>query len=122
MLLSLAGCATYHLTPQRLQEQLKAPPEGSYSVIAEKQFVFKQPVSNGIRQILCLDKNGRERTINVTKHTSLRLSIQNGIQRTYYFDTVFLKDSLLVGNPSRTIDIPLKPIELTDVEKVEIRK
>jgi len=103
----LTSCATYYITPQSLQSQLrKAQPNGQF---------------NGIYQVNCVDKNGAEKVLPVTNHTGVRITKKDDTRQTFYFVTAFLQDSIVTGSKSTFFPMPIKPINVNDIKKIEFQ-
>lgn len=103
----LTSCATYYLTPQSLRNQLQnAHPDGN---------------SNGISKINCVDKDGKEKVLVVTNHTGIRITKKDDTKKTFVFMTAYIQDSLLKGCSSAILGIPIKPIKISDIKKIELQ-
>ncbi len=127
-LLLMTSCSTYYLTTKSLEDQLKAIDpnkiEDNYdfrlgligvALKGEKNFY------NGIDQVKCTDKNGEEKNITVTTNTGIRLTDKTGKKQSLYFDSLFLRDSLVYGSKSHFITLTVDPINLKNLTKIEIQ-
>jgi hypothetical protein len=94
----LSGCATYFMTPQSLQSVLEKGKPTHLNVV---------------------DKDGKEVVIEPTIHTGIRITKKDDSRQTFYFVTAYLKDSSIMGSQSAIFDIPIKPIKVSDIKKVE---
>lgn len=124
----MTSCSTYYLTTNSLEKQLKAIDpnkiEDNYdfrlglfgvALKGEKNFY------NGIDYIRCTDKKGNEKTIAVTAHTGIRFTEKTGKRQTLYFNSLFLRDSLVYGSKSHFISLTVDPINLKNLTKIEIQ-
>ncbi|UFH54495.1 hypothetical protein [Spirosoma sp. KNUC1025] len=117
------------MTPNSLKEQLqKIDPnkvEDSYDFrlgllgVALKggQKIFY----NGIEKVQVTDKNGNLSKRPVMPHTVVRLTDSKGKKTILYFDSLFLKDSLLFGSKSHFISLAVKPIHIDSLTKIEFQ-
>jgi hypothetical protein len=121
--LLLTGCATYHLSTESLVQQMaNTQPEKKYIYTPSFPFVPFSVDGNSIHQLKCLDKNGKETTIDVTNRTSVRITLADSSRRTFYFNTLLLKDSTVSGSKTHFFEMHIKPVKLRDVVKIEVQK
>ena len=71
--------------------------------------------------IKCTDKKGKEKIIIIKTNTGIRLTDNTGIKQTLYFDSVFLRDSLIYGSKSHFITLPITPMNINNLKKIEIQ-
>jgi hypothetical protein len=122
----MASCTTYYMTTRELQGELSKINETTItyvynfkpgiliSIIKGRQF------NNGLSQIECTDKNGKKLTLGTSKNTQVRLTFKDGTRKVLYFDTMFVKDSLVYGKQSRYFDMPVNTT-YNNIVKVEIQ-
>jgi hypothetical protein len=121
--LLLTGCATYHLSTESLVQQMAdTKPEKKYTYLPSFPFVPFSVEGNSLHQLKCLDKNGKETAIDVTNRTSVRMTLADSSRRTFYFNTLLLKDSTVSGSKTHFFEMHIKPIKLKDVVKIEVQK
>jgi len=122
--LFLSGCATYHLSTYSLLEQFAdTQKETKVNVIAAYPiFFFGTVTGNNLSEIKCLDKNGQEHIIPVTRGTGIRITKKDGTRNTFYFDTLIIQDSTITGKKDHFFGINVKPINLNDIEKIELQR
>jgi hypothetical protein len=122
--LCFSGCATYHLSTQSLLEQFaNTQKEKKVNVIAAYPFFFYGMVTgNNLREIKCLDKNEKEHIIPVSRGTGVRITKKDGTRNTFYFDTLIIQDSTITGKKDHFFGINVKPINLNDIEKIELQR
>jgi len=77
---------------------------------------------NSLHQLKCVDKNGKEATIDVSNRTSVRITLADSSHKTFYFNTLLLKDSTITGSKTHFFEMHIKPILLRDVVKIEVQK
>jgi hypothetical protein len=121
--LLLTGCATYHLTTESLVQQMAdTQPEKKYTYMPSFPFIPFSVDGNSLHQLKCLDKNGKETSIDVTNRTSVRITLADSSRKTFYFNTLLIKDSTLSGSKTHFFEMHIKPINLRDVVKIEVQK
>lgn len=119
----MTGCATYHITTTSLLEQLaKSQPEKKINYIVTFPIVFPGVVTgNSLTEIKVLDKDERECTIPVSRQTGVRITKKDGTRKTFYFDTLLVKDSTITGKNDHFFGVNITPINLNNVDKIELQ-
>lgn len=119
----LVSCATYHLSTDSLVQQMAdTRPEKQYIYTPSLPFIPFSVDGNNLHQLKCLDKNGKETTIEVTNRTSIRITLADSTRQTFYFNTLLLKDSTVSGSKTHFFEMHTKPIKLRNVAKIEVQK
>ncbi len=123
-LISLTSCATYHISTESLLTQFaNAQPEKKVNFIVAFPLVFPGVVTgNNLRQIKVLDKNEQERVLPVTRAMGIRITKKDGTKKTFYFDTLIIKDSIITGKNDHFIGVNIKPINLNTISKIELQR
>jgi hypothetical protein len=122
--LMVCGCTTYHLTTESLLQQFAdARPETKTNFIVAFPLIFPGIVTgNSLTEVKVLDQKNNEHTIPVTYHTGVRITKKDGTRKTFYFDTLLIRDSTINGKKSHFVGIDIKPIKLDDIAKIELQK
>jgi hypothetical protein len=122
LVMLLCSCSTYHITTKSLVEQLAKTTEEDKKtlLIAFPVFIPFTVTGNSIQMITVFDKNEQKVVLPVTFKTGVRISKKNGKRKTFYLNTLLIKDSLLTGKNDHFIGVAIKPINLNDVDKIEI--
>lgn len=121
----LSSCATYHITTQSLLEQFAdVYPEKKVNFIIVYPYFFFPGIVNGnsLSEIVVLDKNNNEYILPVSHTTGVRITKKDGKRKTFYFDTMLIQDSIITGKNEHFFGTNIKPIKLSDVEKIELQK
>ena len=68
----------------------------------------------------------QEALTNVLRHAraskvSVGITKTNGKRQMFYFDTMFIKDSLVYGNKTHFAKLPIAPIPIKDIVKIELQ-
>jgi hypothetical protein len=76
---------------------------------------------NGIESLNCKDKKGNDVIVKIKPQTCIRLTDNTGRKLQLYFDSVFLRDSLLYGSKSHFITLPVTPMNINNLILIEIQ-
>lgn len=128
VLITLTSCSTYYMTPIGLKEQLQSVD----STNIYETYDFRLGLAgvalnggknfyNGLDSIKCIDKRGDEILLPVNTQTGIRLTDETGKRVILYFDSLFLKDNLLYGSKSHFITLPVAPLNIDKLTKIEIQ-
>lgn len=123
--LCLTSCTTYHLSTQSLLEQFaNSGTEKKTTVLILPPFFFYPGTvkGNDLTSIACLDKGGHQKAILLSNRTSIRITKTDYSRTTFYFNTLLLKDSTIAGSKSHFFNIPINPIKLSDIAKLEVQQ
>lgn len=123
--LLLSGCATYHLSTQSLLEQFAGTQkEKKILIVIMPPYFFYPGIvdGNSLRTIDVLDKSEQPHTLNVNRHTGVRITQKTGKRTTFYFNTLLLKDSTITGSKTHFFTAKIKPIQFANIEKIELQK
>lgn len=118
------SCTTYYLTPQSLAEQVvHSQPEKKVTLIIAFPIIIPGVVKgNSLHEIKVKDKNGKEVFLPVTNRTSIRITQNNGKRTTFYFNTLIIQDSMIMGKKDHFFGIDIKPININNIKLIEIQK
>ena len=118
------GCQTYHISTTSLLEQLADTHKEKKErvLVAFPFFLHFTVTGNSLRQVSVLDKNETPCVIPVTGRTGVRITKKDGTRKTFYFDTLIIKDSLITGKNDHFIGVAIRPINLNNIEKIELQK
>lgn len=117
----LSSCKTYLIPKESFVKQMassnhtEVATRGPYGGI----YIYE---SNGIKEINCIDKEGKEKSLINSPSIEMRITHGAKNKRTvFYFDTVVLQDSVITGNISRFIPNLTRTISLRSISKIEIQ-
>jgi len=126
--LAFTSCKTYYMTNDSLKEQLqKIDPNKIYDAydfrlgLAGVALKGGMNFYNGIGSIICKDKFGHEVVFTVKPQTGIRLTDSSGRRLQLYFDSVFLRDSLVYGSKSHFFTLPVTPMNIDKLTLIEIQ-
>ena len=111
----LTSCAAYQLSTQSLSDQLNG------NTVSKGYLLAANAVKgNDLKTIKCIDKNGKEKEITATNRTGVRITKNDNSKTTFYFNTLLIKDSSIVGSKTHFFNAKVKPIKFSDISKIEI--
>ncbi|MEO8733941.1 MAG: hypothetical protein ABI373_06395 [Flavobacteriales bacterium] len=120
VVLMLAGCKTYYITPASLHEQLLSTTPARTEMISPFVFhVTYQAVQ--LSTIQCTDKAGTKMELPVAPNIEMRVTLNTGKRRTMYFDRTELRGDTLIGHPSWIIPNMVYRIPFSAITKVEVQ-
>lgn len=115
--LTFTACTTYHLSTQNLLKQFDS------SGVESKGFLFPNAVKgNDLKTFIVQDNKGTDHLLPVSDHTAIRITKKNNKRVQLYFNTIILKDSAITGSKSHFLNIPIPPINFSDITKIEVQK
>ena len=113
----LTGCASYLISTSSLAEQLNG------DTVSKGYLLAKDAVKgNDLKTITCVDKNGKEKLITVTNRTGVRITKTDNSKVSFYFNTLLIKDSAIVGSKTHFLNAKVTPIKFSEISKIEIMK
>jgi hypothetical protein len=119
----MTSCSTYHLTVDSLRDQfIGIDSTNLRAVIVQgplgERYSYQ---ANPIDVIACVDKQGNSVQLTNDPSVEMRITEKNEKRTIFYFDRVFVTDSILYGVQSRFISSLRKSIKLNDIKKIEIQ-
>jgi len=127
--ISFSSCKTYYMTPQSLAEQLsRVDPNKIHDAYDFRLGLLGVALKsgknfyNGIDTLEVNDKKGQTVELPMTTNSAVRLTDRNGRRLTVYFDSMFMRDSMVYGSKSHYLKLPATPMRIDSVVKVEVSK
>jgi hypothetical protein len=77
---------------------------------------------NGITSVKATDSHGKEIVYAINTNTSVRLTNADGRRIVLYFDSLFLRDSLVYGSKSHFITLHVTPMNINTLTKIELQQ
>jgi hypothetical protein len=143
LLLAVTSCKTYYMTPTSLKEQLQnidpakarevydvlrlpmpMPPVPGTNTSAQVSvpLVTGTHMYNGLTELTCQDNTGATWRVSVNYMSQARITEKNGRHKIVYFNTMFLRDSLLYASKSHMIHAAINPpFSINNITKVELQ-
>jgi len=127
LLLSMYSCTTYYLSTESLNKQLANIDTSAVSQVYDFRLgpvgvLSGKHFYNSIRKVEVTNKAGEKSVLKVTPNMAVKITDKKGRHKIVYFDTMFIRDSLLYGNKSHFVNLPIEPFRLGEIEKLELQK
>lgn len=120
-LVLFSSCANYTMTRDQLYSTIKnGSPREAIAAHAMPLYSSGPYRANGVREIVCTDKKGNTHTLMNSPQIEMRITDTNGHKHYFYFDTVYLLDSVFVGSNSRIFN-GHRRIHYANIKKVEVQ-
>ena len=122
LLFGITSCKTYYIPVASFKEQFNNIDYKNYRIVKTREpmgDIVEYP-ANPIDFIKCVDKNGNPTVLKNSPSIEIRFTEMNNKRTIYYFDRVFLHDTLIIGDMSRFI-ILNKGISISNVKKIEVQ-
>jgi hypothetical protein len=121
-ILLINGCATYYIPVQSFQEQFQGITESNLITVKVRGpgGYITEYKANPIETISCFDKNGNQITMQNSPSIEVRFTDKNNKRTIFYFDRIFLKDTLIVGDISRFLP-GLKTLSVNEIKLIEVQ-
>ncbi|HEY9045642.1 MAG TPA: hypothetical protein VIN08_07085 [Ohtaekwangia sp.] len=122
-LLVLTSCTSYYLTTESLKSQFNGADSTDLIPVIVRGPVGEQYnyLANSISIIKCIDRNGNAIQLENSPSIEMRVTEKNDKRTIFYFDRVFVNDSILYGVQSRFVSSIRRTIKLKDIKKIEIQ-
>ena len=125
LIIFFTSCATYHLSTGSLVEQFANSSTEKKKILLPifPYTFFVDPVTgNDLKTLKCLDSKEQAKSITITNRTGIRITKVDNSTTTFYFNTLLLKDSTITGSKTHFFNAHIKPINFSDILKLEIQE
>lgn len=122
LFLGLIGCKTYYIPVESFKEQFNGIDSTKLKVVNTRGPAgdIAQYPANPIDYIKCVDKDNNSFELKKSPSIEIRFTELNNKRTVYYFDRVFLQDTLIIGDMSRFIHYR-KGISINNVKQIEVQ-
>lgn len=122
LFLGLISCKTYYIPVESFKEQFNGIDSTKLKIVNTRGPAgdIAQYPANPIEYIKCVDKNNNPFELKNSPSIEIRFTEQNNKRTVYYFDRVFLQDTLIIGDMSRFIHYR-KGISINNVKLIEVQ-
>ena len=120
MCIILFSCKTYTVTPESYKNQFS---NIDYDLSTSRS-ISGSIYYNGyqIKKINVIDKNGNQKTLENAPSLEMRVTMNNGKSRHFYFDSMKLKNDTITGYKSRLLPWMIVKIPFSEIVKIEIQE
>jgi len=118
----LFGCKTYYIPIESFKEQFSEIDSTKLIIVKTRGPAgdIAEYLANPIEYIKCVDKKNNPFELKNSPSIEIRFTLNNNKKTIFYFDNVYLQDSMIIGNKSRFFYIK-KSIPLNDIKKIEVQ-
>jgi len=122
ILLVFSGCKSYTILLDSFKEQFKNINTENYRMVkTESPFgIVSEYKANPIDTIICFDKNNKKVLLRNSPSIEIKFTTKDHKKKTFYFDRIFLNDTIVIGDMSRFINYK-KGIPINDIIKIEVQ-
>ena len=122
LILGVVSCTTYYIPIDSFKEQFKDIDSTALKLVSTRGPAgeIEHYPANPIVQIKCIDKEGNPFLLTNSPSIEMRITEIDNKRTVFYFDRVYLRDSLIVGDRSRFIYLP-KAIPINNVKLIEVQ-
>ena len=120
--LGFISCKTYYIPVESFKEQFKGIDSTKLKIVNTRGpagDVVEYP-ANPIDFIKCVDKENNPFELKNSPSIEIRFTEKSNKRTVYYFDRIFLQDSLIIGDMSRFIHYR-KGISINNVKLIEVQ-
>jgi len=125
-ILFFTSCKSYYISIDSFKQQFAGIDSAKLKPVEMRGggivWVTEHYLANPISKIRCTDKKGNPAELDNSPAIEIRFTYGENNKRTvFYFDRVFVSDSMVTGVPSRFIPFMRKTILLNDITKIEVQ-
>jgi len=124
LFLALFGCTTYYIPIESFKNQFNGIDSTKLRMVEINVPVYINGVTSNtypIDTIDCVDENNKSFKLANGPSIEIRFTDKNDDRTIFYFDTIYLQDSLIVGAKSRLVPTIRDAIPLIDVKLIEVQ-
>mgnify|MGYP001769708569 CR=1 FL=1 len=121
-MIGFAGCKTYYIPIDSFKEQFNGIDSTKLRLVHTRGPVgdIVDYLANPIDYIKCVDKQNNPFELKNGPSIEIRFTESNNKKTIYYFDRVYLQDTIIVGDRSRFIGLR-KGISINNVKLIEVQ-
>jgi hypothetical protein len=117
---AMFSCKTYTVTLQSFKEQF-----GNIEYdLSTSRSISGSIYYNGfqIKKINAIDKNGKTQILDNVPSLEMRITMNNGERKHFYFDSMKLQNDTLTGHKARFFPKMITKVPFSNVVKIEIQE
>ena len=122
ILIGFISCKTYYIPVDSLKEQFTGIDSTKLRIVNTLGPAgnIVEYLANPIDSIKCIDKKNNPVVLINSPSIEIRFTEKNNKRAIFYFDRVYLQDTLIIGHRSRFIQLR-KTISINNVKLIEIQ-
>ena len=116
------SCKTYYIPIDSFKDQFKGIDTTKLILVHTRGPMggVTEYMANPIEYIKCVDKNNIPFQLKNSPSIEIRFTENNNKRTIYYFDRVYLQDTLIIGDRSRFIGLK-KGISINNIKLIEVQ-
>lgn len=120
--LCLISCKTYYIPVSSFKEQFEGIDSAELRTVYTRGPAgdIAEYLANPIDFIKCVDKNNNPFELKNSPSIEIRFTEKNNKRTIYYFDRIYLRDTLIIGIRSRFLGFR-KSISINNVKLIEVQ-
>jgi len=121
--IGIIGCTTYYIPIESFKEQFRGIDSTNLKIV-NAIGPFGERISypaNKIDTIYCVDENNKPIKLANSPSIEIRFTNMNDDRTIFYFDTVILQDSLIIGVESRFIPSFRDALNIKNIKLIEVQ-
>ena len=120
----IVSCSTYYISIDNFKQQFKDIDSNHLKMAKVVQPNGEQLVypSNKIDTIYCADENNKPVKLLNSPSIEIIFTDNNDVKTKFYFDTVFLQDSIVIGSTLRFLPILRDKILIKNIKLIEVQE
>ena len=118
----LNACKTYLIPVQSFKEQFNGIDSTKLRLVKTRGPAgdVAEYLANPIEYIKCVDKSDMPYELKISPSIEIRFTEKNNKRTIFYFDRVFMQDTLIIGEMSRFVRFR-KGISINNVKLIEVQ-
>ena len=122
IVIGFISCKTYYIPIESFKTQFEGIDSNSLKLVKTQGPAgdIAQYYANSIDYIKCVDKDNNPHELKNSPSIEIRFTEHNNKRTVFYFDKLYIQDSLIVGERSRFI-ILKKTIPINNVKLIEVQ-
>jgi uncharacterized ion transporter superfamily protein YfcC len=122
IIIGFVSCKTYYIPVESFKAQFEGIDSKDLRIVHTRGPAgdIVEYHANPIDYIKCVDKDNNQFELKNSPSIEIRFTERNNKRTIYYFDRVFLHDTLIIGDMSRFINYQ-KAISINNVKLIEVQ-
>ena len=118
----LNACKTYLIPVQSFKEQFNGIDSAKLRLVKTRGLAgdVVEYLANPVDYIKCVDKSDMPYELKISPSIEIRFTEKNNKRTIFYFDRVFMQDTLIIGEMSRFVRFR-KGISINNVKLIEVQ-
>jgi len=122
VILGFTHCKNYYIPIDSFTSQFSGIDSLKLSIVNTRYPTgnIVQYYANQVDYIKCFDKNNNAYELKNSPSIEIRITEKNNKRTIFYFDSIYLQDSLIIGDKSRFLGLK-KEISINNIKLIEVQ-